>query len=59
MAWADTLKKALPGCTVQADSSIRLGGLTATDGRTLYDDTLDLALRAEKESFYQTSGLNL
>ena len=59
MGYAPALTKSLPGSTVREDASIRLGGLTATDGRVLYDDTLDLALNAEKEDFYLTSGLNL
>lgn len=59
MAHAPRLEKALPGSTVRQDDSIRLGGLTATDGRLLYDDTLDTLLAAEKEDFYLHSGLIL
>lgn len=57
MDQADAFKAALPGCRVQADEEIRLGGLKLSDGRVLYDETLDGALTAERERFYADSGL--
>lgn len=54
---AAALEKALPGCTLAPDASIVLGGVKVTDGKVQYDETLDEALRAEKERFYANSRL--
>ncbi|NLW78118.1 MAG: hypothetical protein GXY32_01730 [Ruminococcaceae bacterium] len=51
--------EALPGCRVEADASIRLGGARVSNGRVLFDDTIDAALEAEKTNFYQTSKLTV
>ncbi len=59
MPHAAALQKALPGCTVRAGESIRLGGLKLVSGYILYDETLDCALEEERENFYNTSGLYL
>lgn len=53
------IQKALPGCTVAQDKTIRLGGAKISNGRLLYDETLDSRLEAERQHFYETSGLNL
>ena len=53
------IQKALPGSTVAQDNTIRLGGAKISNGRLLYDETLDSRLEAERQRFYETSGLNL
>ena len=63
---ADEGKKALlgvmiPGCTVEVDPSIRLGGFTAEirDRGVLLDMTLDSRLAQQRESFRNSSGLKI
>lgn len=53
------LKKALPKARLQQDAGIRLGGLKVSDGKRLYDETLDAALAEEMERFYKESKLTL
>jgi vacuolar-type H+-ATPase subunit E/Vma4 len=50
-------EKALPGCRVALNESIALGGAKIQAARRLYDETLDAALRREREQFYENSGL--
>lgn len=51
MIYAAALQKALPGCTVQPDAGIRVGGLKVVAGRVLYDETLDDAMREQRAQF--------
>lgn len=47
------------GCTVQADPTIRLGGLRARNGSTEADDTLDTRMANQKDWFLQNSGMSI
>lgn len=58
-AHEDTIKKALPGCTVEYTDDILLGGLRVQRGSFLFDKTLDSALETEKQRFYENSGLTV
>lgn len=53
------LEAAVPGCTVNPDDSIRLGGLRTSDGdgKRVADDTLDARLASQREWFRKNSGL--
>lgn len=53
------LLAALPGAAVQADESIRLGGLKLGDGKVLHDETLDAALEEEKRRFFGSGVLRI
>lgn len=57
--YAELAKKALPGCQVQPDATIRLGGARINDGRVLYDETLDTRLADEEQAFYQSGALSI
>lgn len=61
VSMADALKTVFAGCTVLADEDIALGGLILQnqDGSLRVDATLDSALEAQKEWFYQNSGLQI
>lgn len=52
---------ALGDCSVEADDSIRLGGLRMVDGdgKVAVDDTLDTRLAGQREWFQRNSGLVL
>lgn len=47
------------GCTVQADASIRLGGLRARAGSTEADDTLDIRMENQKDWFLRSCGMSI
>ena len=47
------------GCTVQADPSIRLGGLRARAGSTEADDTLDIRMENQKDWFLRSCGMSI
>lgn len=55
------LSASSPNCKVAADDSIRIGGCKAkSDGSGVYlDDTLDARLNAQKQNFYESSGLSV
>lgn len=57
--YADILKEIADGAGIREDSTIRLGGIIATDkNETLRaDDTLDSRLSAEKKAFFESSDL--
>lgn len=55
----EMIAQVMPGCHVEITRGIRLGGAKVSDGRVLYDETLDGALQEEKELFYQNSGLTV
>lgn len=59
MALADDIQKLLPGCQVQADPFIRLGGFMLRNraAGVLVDETLDARLKAQRPWFLQNSGL--
>lgn len=59
MRLAEGLKKALPGCEVKAAKEIRLGGLKISNGKVLYNETLDDAMTEQKERFYASGELRL
>ena len=44
---------------VEADDSIRLGGLKFRQGQRMYNETLDARLSLEQEAFLQYCGLNV
>lgn len=46
-------------CQIQQDDSIKLGGAKISDGRRLFDETLDADLATEQEKFYTNSSLAL
>ncbi len=52
-------QEALPGAKVLPDAGIRLGGAKVAGGRVLHNDTLDEALRAEREAFAKSGVLGL
>lgn len=61
-AFAQTVQAAFGReCTLVLTPDIRFGGLRAvdTDTGTLQDDTLDAALEAQKQWFYENSGLTV
>ena len=62
MKYKDIILSALsPGCRVLADDSILIGGCKAksdSSGVNL-DDTLDSRLDAQRQSFYESSGLSV
>lgn len=57
--YADILKEIADGAGIREDSTIRLGGIIATDkNETLRaDDTLDSRLSTEKKAFFESSDL--
>lgn len=57
--YADILKEIADGAGIREDSTIRLGGIIATDkNETLRaDDTLDSRLSAEKKTFFESTYL--
>lgn len=59
IVYADILKEIADGAGIREDSTIRLGGIIATDkNETLRaDDTLDSRLSAEKKAFFESSDL--
>lgn len=59
IVYADILKEIADGAQIREDSTIRLGGIIATDkNETLRaDDTLDSRLSAEKKAFFESSDL--
>lgn len=59
MHHAAILQKALPGSTVRRDECIRLGGLKLVIDNRLHDQTLDAALKEQRQVFYATSGLTV
>lgn len=61
MELAGDIQKLLPGCKVEADPAIRLGGckLLNRDAGILADETLDARLEAQKPWFLQNCGLKV
>lgn len=59
IVYADILKEIADGAGIREDSTIRLGGIIATDkNETLRaDDTLDSRLSAEKKAFFESTDL--
>lgn len=59
IVYADILKEIADGAGIREDSTIRLGGIIATDkNETLRaDDTLDSRLSTEKKAFFESSDL--
>lgn len=55
----EALLKALPCASLAEDPAIVLGGLCLAVGNVRYNETLDAALAAERESFFKTCGLCL
>jgi len=55
------LQAAIPGCTVETDPSIVIGGFTAVDAErgALVDMTLDSRLAQQRENFRRTAGLTI
>ena len=47
------------GCTVEADATIRLGGLRARAGSTEADDTLDIRMENQKDWFLRSCGMSI
>ena len=47
------------GCTVEADNTIRLGGLRARAGSTEADDTLDMRMENQKDWFLRSCGMSI
>ena len=47
------------GCTVEADATIRLGGLRARAGITEADDTLDIRMENQKDWFLRSCGMSI
>ena len=47
------------GCTVDADGTIRLGGLRARAGSTEADDTLDMRMENQKDWFLRSCGMSI
>ena len=47
------------GCTVEADNTIRLGGLRARAGSTEADDTLDIRMENQKDWFLRSCGMSI
>ena len=47
------------GCTVEADGTIRLGGLRARAGSTEADDTLDMRMENQKDWFLRSCGMSI
>ena len=58
---ASMLSGLIPGCTVETDPSITIGGFTAelTARGAIIDMTLDSRLGAQREQFRRTSGLTI
>lgn len=50
---------AVPGAVLQADPTIRLGGMKVIVGRVVYDETLEERVRAQRTSFLIYSGLHV
>ena len=56
-SWA---RQNLPAdCTVEADATIRLGGLRARAGSTEADDTLDIRMENQKDWFLRSCGMSI
>lgn len=55
------LRDAIPGCTIECDTSIAVGGFTAEDTvrGVLIDMTLDSRLEQQRENFRRTAGLTI
>lgn len=51
------LQQLLPGVSFEPDIAIHIGGCKASDGRRLYDETIDAAMKEEKQRFYAESEL--
>lgn len=58
-AFAPRAQEILPGCRVETTTAIELGGAKISDGRRLYDETLEAGLKAEQEAFYAQNKLSL
>lgn len=58
-ALAPALQDALPQAAVETANDIRLGGVRIANGKILWDETLDAALQAQKQAFYESGELRL
>lgn len=56
---ADRLQRALPRASVEYAIDIRLGGVRISNGKILYDETLDAAMEDQKQAFYESGELRL
>ena len=59
MAHKEALGRVLPGVQFAEDEDILLGGLKVSDGRVLFDETLDERLREEQQKFYESGAMRL
>ena len=61
LKYAQALHTALGECTVEADDTIRLGGVKVENraGTMRADDTLDMRLRAQRAWFQENCGLTI